>query len=201
MPKGSRKHEPEHAPIAIPSPEADELVVRARDGDVDAFAELFRASLPIVFRNLYGRTGERALTEDLTSETYLRAMRAIRTFEGGSQDFLSWTLRIARNLFLDHVKSGRVRWEVVVDEMPVSLSPHDPESEAVQSVEGIELRRALAKLTAEQQEVVYLRFLQGLSIAEVAAIVGRQEGAVKALQFRALKALGRILRESGVEAP
>lgn len=183
--------------VAIPSPEADALVESAQDGDVDAFAQLFRATLPIVFRNLYGRSGDRALSEDLASEAYLRAMRSLHRFEGRSQDFLAWILRIARNLFLDHVKSGRVRWEVVVDEAPITVSGLDPESEALASVEGDELRRALAKLTDDQQEVVYLRFLQGLSIAEVAEIIGKQEGAVKALQFRALRTLARILLEEG----
>lgn len=183
--------------IAIPSPEADELVRRAVGGDVDAFAELFRISLPIVYRNLYGRCGDSALAEDLASDTFLRAMRAIGGFEGGSRDFLAWVLRIARNRFFDHVKSGRVRWELVVDEAPITVSDLDPERDAVARVEGEALRKALAQLTPDQQEVVYLRFLQGLPIADVAEIVGRNEGAVKALQFRAIRSLGRVLEDLG----
>lgn len=183
--------------LSIPSPEADELVERARTGDLDAFAELFRVSVPLVFHNLFGRCGNATLAEDLTSETYLRAIRSIGRFEGVSRDFLAWILRIARNLFLDHVKSGRVRWEVVVEEMPVTLATSDPEAEAMTLIEGSELRRALARLTPDQQEVVYLRFLQGLSVSEVAEVVGRNEGAVKALQFRALRSLARILEEEG----
>lgn len=180
---------------AFPSPDADALVDRARAGDSDAFAILFRLTNTSVFRTLYARAGDRALAEDLTSETYIRAIRSISSFDGGSRDFLAWILRIGRNLFLDHVKSGRVRWETVIDEMPVAASGEDPESVALARVEAIRLRAALGRLTPEQQEVVHLRFLEGLSVAEVAEITGRADGAVKALQFRALKSLARVLED------
>lgn len=199
-PKRRPPREDTGAPVSIPSPGADELVAKARAGDLDAFAGLFKLTLPIVYGHLYRRSGNAALAEDLASETYLRAIRSIRTFEGESRDFLAWIVRISRNLFLDHVKSGRVRWETAVEEMPVVVSASDPESEAVARVEAADVRRALGRLTAEQQEVVYLRFIEGLPIADVAKIVGRAEGAVKALQFRALRTLARILREEGAIA-
>jgi RNA polymerase sigma-70 factor (ECF subfamily) len=180
--------------LDIPSPEADELVERAIAGDADAFADLFEITMPSVYRYLYGRCGDATLAEDLAQDAYLRAMRAVRTsFSGGSSEFLAWMIRIARNRFLDHVKSGRVRWEVVVDETPVTFARGDPEREALDLVAGDDLRRALKRLTSEQQEIVFLRFFEGLQIAEVASATGRTEGAVKALQFRALRALERVL--------
>jgi RNA polymerase sigma-70 factor, ECF subfamily len=180
--------------MEFPSPEADELVRNAIDGDGDAFATLFRMTLPSVYRYLYGRCGDASLAEDLAQDSYVRAMRAIKTsFQGGSSDFLAWMIRISRNRFLDHVKSGRVRWEVIVEDMPVTLATGNPEMEAMSSVEGADLKRALGRLTEEQQEIVLLRFFQGLQIAEVAKATGRTQGAVKALQFRALRALSRIL--------
>lgn len=185
--------------IELPSPEADALVDRAIDGDGEAFALLFRLTHPSIYRFLYGRCGDAALAEDLAQDAYIRALRAItRSFKGGSSDFLAWMIRIARNRFLDHVKSGRVRWEVVVEEMPVPIARNDPEAEALATVEGVQLRKALGKLTEEQQEIVLLRFFQGLPIAEVAGATGRSEGAVKALQFRALRALGRVLDLEGL---
>lgn len=184
--------------VQIPSDEADEFVELARSGDLDAFAELYHASLPIVYGNLYRRCGDAALAEDLAADTYMRAMRGVSGFTGKSQDFLAWVMRIARNRFLDHVKSGRVRWEVSTDELPVTLSPVGVEEQALARVHAADLRRALSRLTDEQQEVVELRFLEGLSIAEVSQVVGRAEGAVKALQFRALRSLARILHEEGV---
>jgi RNA polymerase sigma-70 factor, ECF subfamily len=180
--------------VEIPSPEADELVDRAIAGDQDAFASLFEITLPSVYRYLYGRSGDATLAEDLAQDAYMRAMRAIRTsFKGASSEFLAWMIRIARNRFLDHVKSGRVRWEVVVDETPITLATGNPEIEAIERIAGGNLRNALNRLTPEQQEIVFLRFFQGLQIAEVAAATGRTEGAVKALQFRALRALERVI--------
>jgi RNA polymerase sigma-70 factor (ECF subfamily) len=180
--------------IEIPSPEADELVDRSIAGDQDAFASLFEITLPSVYRYLYGRSGDATLAEDLAQDAYMRAMRAVRTsFKGGSTEFLAWMIRIARNRFLDHVKSGRVRWEMVVEELPVSLAPGDPEREALDTVSSADLRKALNRLTPEQQEIVFLRFFQGLPIADVATVTGRTEGAVKALQFRALRALERVI--------
>ena len=185
--------------IEIPSPEADALVRDAIDGDTEAFALLFRVTLPSVYRYLYGRSGDAALAEDLAQDSYLRAMRAVRTsFSGGSSEFLAWLIRIARNRFLDHVKSGRVRWEVVVEETPITLATGDPETEALSTVESADLKRALSRLTADQQEILYLRFFQGLAITEVATATQRTEGAVKALQFRALRALARILESDGL---
>jgi RNA polymerase sigma-70 factor (ECF subfamily) len=163
---------------------------------VDAFAALFRSTLHIVFHNLYARCGDHALAQDLASDTYLRALRAVGRFEGTSRDFLSWLLRIARNRFFDHVKSGRMKWETIVEEMPVTPSNLDPAAEAVATIEAETLRRALEELTEEQQEVLQLRFLQDLSIAEVASIVGRTEGAVKAMQFRALRSLAKVLERT-----
>lgn len=185
--------------IDIPSAEADELVTAAINGDVDAFATLFRLTLPIVHRFLQGRCSDAALAEDLTQDTYIRAMRAIGTsFRGGSSEFVAWIVRIARNRFLDHVKSGRVRWEMAVDNVPVTVATSNPEADVISTIQGAELRRALSRLTEEQQEVVYMRFLQGLQISEVAAATGRSDGAVKALQFRALRALQKILADEGL---
>lgn len=185
-------------PIEVPSPEADELVAAAIKGDTSAFASLFAITFPSVYRYLYGRCGDVSLAEDLAQDAFLRALRAVRTsFQGKSGEFLAWMIRIARNRFLDHVKSGRVRWEVVVESTPVVFDPSNPEAEALASVESTDLKKALARLTGDQQEILYLRFFQGLQIAEVAAATSRTEGAVKAMQFRALRALARVLGTEG----
>ncbi len=185
-------------PIEVPSPEADELVAAAIEGDTSAFAALFTIMFPSVYRYLYGRCGDVTLAEDLAQDTFLRALRAVRkSFKGKSSEFLAWLIRIARNRFLDHVKSGRVRWEVVVEDTPVVFDRANPETEALALVEGADLKRALAELTGDQQEILYLRFFQGLQIAEVAAATSRTEGAVKAMQFRALRALARVLGAQG----
>jgi RNA polymerase sigma-70 factor (ECF subfamily) len=175
------------------------MVMRAVEGDNDAFASLFELTLPSVYRYLYGRCGDASLAEDLAQDAYLRAMRAIGTsFKGSSTDFIAWMIRIARNRFLDHVKSGRVRWEVVVEETPLTFAAGNPETEAIDSIASADLRKTLSRLTDDQQEIIFLRFFQGLQIQEVASITGRTEGAVKALQFRALRALERVLMAEDV---
>jgi RNA polymerase sigma-70 factor, ECF subfamily len=180
--------------IEIPSPEADSLVERATKGDVDAFAELFEVTFSSVYRFLYGRCGDPSLAEDLAQDTYMRAMRAVtKSFQGRSSEFVAWIIRIARNRFFDHVKSGRVKWEVVVDEMPVTEASGS-EGDPLAAIESVWLRRVLERLTEEQQEIVYMRFFHGLGIAETAKVTGKSEGAVKALQFRALRAMERQLR-------
>ncbi len=185
--------------VDIPSAEADVLVAAAIDGDTEAFASLFRSTVSLVHRFLQARCGDAALAEDLTQDTFIRAMRAITTsFRGGSSEFIAWVMRIARNRFLDHVKSGRVRWEVAVDNVPITIGTANPEQDVLATIEGVDLRRALTRLTSEQQEVILLRFLQGLQISEVATVTGRSEGAVKALQFRALRALQKIMVEEGL---
>jgi RNA polymerase sigma-70 factor (ECF subfamily) len=87
---------------------------------------------------------------------------------------------------------------MAVDDVPVTVATSNPEADVIATIRGVELRRALSRLTEEQQEVVSLRFLQGLQISEVATVTGRSDGAVKALQFRALRALQKILAEEGL---
>lgn len=179
--------------LRIPSPEADKLVVAAKASDADAFAQLYRATLPTIFSFLSRRCGDTMLAEDLCSDAYIKAVRSIGRFEGSSKDFVAWMTTIARNLLYDHAKSGRIRWELSSDSMPNRSSKEDPEADALAALQSEDLRRALEQLTHDQQEVLELRFLQSLSIAEVAEVLGRNEGAIKAMQFRALRALNKVL--------
>lgn len=188
-------------PTQIGTPEADEYVRLACDGDSEAFALLFRLTVPMVSRVLYARGADSALIEDVSSDAYLRAWRSVGRFSGSSRDFQAWVVRIARNLFLDHVKSAKVRWETVTDELPVSEAKSNTEKFALGSVEVDELRDALGELTDEQQEVILLRFIEQRSLSETAELTGRNEGAVKALQHRALKSLARVLDSRGFEWP
>ena len=124
----------------------------------------------------------------------MRAMRAIQTsFKGASTEFLAWMIRIARNRFLDHVKSGRVRWEVVVDETPVTLAVGNPETEALEAVAGGDLRKALDAAHGRAAGDRVPPVLRGPADRRGRGRHGRTEGAVKALQFRALRALERVI--------
>jgi len=186
------------------SPEAEQLVARAKEGDRGAFAQLYRMYLPNVYKFLYYRVGTKAQAEDMTAEVFLRALRKIETFTWTGADFGAWLMRIARNLVLDEAKSSRARLEVVSDEMPEERTGDSKaaESAAMENFTNVEVYKAIKKLRPDQQEVITLRFLHGLGVGEVAKLMDKKEGTVRTLQFRGLKALEKILVARGiVDAP
>ncbi|WP_042385628.1 ECF subfamily RNA polymerase sigma factor, BldN family, partial [Streptacidiphilus melanogenes] len=170
------------------------LVERAQDGDGEAFGRLYDHYADTVYRYIYYRVGGRATAEDLTSETFLRALRRIGTFTWQGRDFGAWLVTIARNLVADHFKSSRFRLEVTTGEMLDSnqVEP-SPEESVLESLSNAALLEAVRRLNPQQQECVTLRFLQGLSVAETARIMGKNEGAIKTLQYRAVRTLARLL--------
>ena len=189
---------PQPRPLAGAVGEADvvALVDRARDGDPDAFAALYDRYVERVYRFvLYRVHGDSALAEDVTSEVFLRALRKIKGFTWQGRDVGAWFLTIARNLVLDHFKSGRSRLEILGIDNPTAVDDRilNAEDEALARVSSQDLYKAIAQLGTEQQEVIYWRFLQGYSVAETAAAMGKSDGAIKALQYRAVKALYKLV--------
>jgi RNA polymerase sigma-70 factor, ECF subfamily len=173
------------------------LVKAAQNGDQNAFGELFDRYYDMVFRfALVRMNGDRAQAEDIASETFVRALRRIGSVTYQGRDIGAWFVTIAKNLIFDHVKSSRYRLEQATDDM-VEHSPttHGPEQQVLEGATTDELLRCIRKLNADQQECITLRFLQGLSVAETAALMNRQEGAVKALQHRAVRRLAQLLPE------
>jgi len=172
------------------------LVDRAREGDPDAFASLYDRYVERVYRFvLYRVHGDNALAEDITSEVFLRALRKIKGFTWQGRDVGAWFLTIGRNLVLDHFKSGRARLEILGVETPSAVDDRilDAEDAALSRVSQQDLYKAIQQLGTEQQEVIYWRFLQGYSVAETAAAMGKTDGAIKALQYRAVKALYKLV--------
>ena len=170
------------------------LVDLARDGDGEAFGQLYDHYVESIHRYLYYRVSDITLAEDLTSETFFRALRAIRSFQWQGKDFGAWLTTIARNLVTDHFKSSRSRLELVSDTLPESQAEEpDPETGVLATLNSEMLVAALRQLASEQQDCLIMRFLQGLSIADTARALGRSEGAVKQLQLRAIRNLAKIL--------
>jgi RNA polymerase sigma-70 factor (ECF subfamily) len=193
--------QPDDAP---PAPEGEtaigiDLVRRAQAGDVEAFGLLYDRYADQVFRYLAFRVPNRQLAEDLTSETFLRALRRIGTFTWQGRDVGAWFVTIARNLVADHYKSGRYRLELSVGDVTDVSAPaaapveQGPEAVVLSGITHEVLLAAVKQLNPEQQECIALRFLQGLSVSETAEIMGKNDGAIKALQHRAVKSLGRLL--------
>jgi RNA polymerase sigma-70 factor (ECF subfamily) len=201
---------PSAPPIEAPSPavagdeEVIALVEQAREGDSEAFAALYDRYVDRVFRFVvYRVNGDTALAEDITSEVFLRALRKIKTFTWQGRDVGAWFLTIARNLVLDHFKSGRHRLETLGADQAVAGGVGDEvvdaEDEALSRISQKDLYRAISRLGNEQQEVIYWRFLQGYSVSETAAAMGKSDGAIKALQYRAVKALYKLVVVEGAD--
>lgn len=173
-----------------------DLVERAQAGEAEAFGRLYDQYSDTVYRYIYYRVGGKATAEDLTSETFLRALRRISTFTWQGRDFGAWLVTIARNLVADHFKSSRFRLEVTTGEMlDANEVERSPEDSVLESLSNAALLEAVRKLNPQQQECVTLRFLQGLSVAETARAMGKNEGAIKTLQYRAVRTLARLLPE------
>ncbi|SCK51744.1 ECF subfamily RNA polymerase sigma factor, BldN family [Streptomyces sp. WMMB 322] len=171
-----------------------DLVERAQAGEAEAFGRLYDQYSDTVYRYIYYRVGGRATAEDLTSETFLRALRRIGTFTWQGRDFGAWLVTIARNLVADHFKSSRFRLEVTTGEMlDANEVERSPEDSVLESLSNAALLEAVRRLNPQQQECVTLRFLQGLSVAETARAMGKNEGAIKTLQYRAVRTLARLL--------
>ena len=150
-----------------------------------------------IYRYLYYRVGSHALAEDLTSETFLRALRRIDSFTYTGKDIGAWFTTIARNLVTDHVKSSRFKLEVsTADMLDADRGDDGIETQVIDRLRDAALLDAVGRLKPEQQECIVLRFLQGLSVAETSGVMGRSEGAVKQLQLRAVRALAKLLPES-----
>jgi RNA polymerase sigma-70 factor, ECF subfamily len=174
------------------------LVERAQAGDAEAFGQIYDRYLDTVFRFIYFRVGNRQLAEDLTADTFLRALKRIGSFTWQGRDPGAWLVTIARNLVADHFKSGRYRLEVttgdVLDADREDRGPEgSPEAAVVDHITNVALLTAVKQLNPEQQECIVLRFLHGFSVAETAQAMGKNEGAIKALQYRAVRALARLL--------
>lgn len=182
-----------------------ELVARAQAGDVAAFGLLYERYVATIYKFVSYRTvGDQGLAEDLTADTFVRAMIAVRQFTWQGRDLGAWLVTIAKNLVADHYKSCRVRLTSVSETSGDELADVDwrtnPERVAAAGDTRARLLAAIGELTAEQRQCVMLRFYLDLSVAETAAAMGMNVGAVKALQYRATCALRRLLPASMAEA-
>lgn len=170
------------------------LVELARGGDKEAFGLLFDHYHPSVYRFIYYRTRSQTLAEDLASETFFRALRSMNNFRWQGKDFGAWLMTIARNLTTDHFKAGRTRLEQTTEDMGVhDDATEGPDVAVLASLTNEVLLTALQQLPKEQQECLIMRFLQSMSIAETAQVLGRSEGAIKQLQLRGVRNLAKLM--------
>jgi len=168
------------------------LILRAKDGDPDAFAQLYDQHHPAIYRYIYYRVGSDAEADDLTGEVFVRLVERIDDFECRGRPLVTWLYTIARNLVNDHHRTVERSAMAPLDE-DLASDACDPEAAAALALTQRQLACALEQLTEDQRQVILLKFIQGLDNAAVAQVLDKSYGAVKALQHRGLAALQRIL--------
>src|SRR3954451_10352569 len=170
----------------------ERLVEEAKGGDAEAFAAIFDRFHEPVYRFIASRIHRPADAEDLTQLVFVKALEALPRYESRGVPFGGWLFRLARNTVIDHVRTHRetAELEQVLDRVDMDRGP-DEWAMTRQELESV--RVALAALTDEQREAVALRYFAGLSAKEAATAMGKQEGTVRGLQFRATAALRRNL--------
>ena len=180
--------------------EEEKLIEKARKGDVLAFEKIYKRYGPIIFRFLYWKTSDIETTKDLVQEVFLKAFKKIKKFKIKKGIPIScWLLRIARNTVIDFYRTSKTTYSLEAIEEPVlKLTSNEPSPFQVtqRNFENRILKEALKKLPEIQSEVIVLRFIEGLSSKEVGEILKKSDGAIRIIQYRALRKLKEILKEN-----
>ena len=175
-----------------------QLVLEAQAGDSEAFGQLYDAYMERIYRFVYFRVEDQQTAEDITSQVFLKAWSNLDRFQFSRTPYLAWLYTIAHNAVIDHYRTRKVT--TALDDVQLSQPDH---SEAVENdidltVEMRSVKSALRTLTDDQQKVLTLKFIEGMSNNEIARHLGKREGAIRALQMRGLQALAKQLEEKMV---
>jgi RNA polymerase sigma-70 factor, ECF subfamily len=175
----------------VPLDNERRLVDLAKSGDGEAFGQLYEAYFDRVYRFIFFRVTDDHIAEDLASQVFLKAWENLHRYHPRGP-FLAWLYAIARNTVIDNY---RTRKQVVsLDEAAPIAAQDDKLDDRMQfQFEVQSLREAMQHLTSEQQEVIMLKFMADYDTAQIAKEMGKTEGAIRALQMRALQALARVM--------
>ena len=186
--------------VADTNAELPALIARAQAGDIAAFGELYARDAKFILHYMYVRTREPELAQDLTQEVFVRVIKGIGGLQyRGEKLFLGWLYTIAGNVLVGQTR----RRQIATSSLDTTTDMADPRGQdAVASLfERLSLQHAIAQLTSEQQHVLMMKFFGGMTNQEIATAIGKTEGAVKALQHRAIQALQQILEQEPGEQP
>jgi RNA polymerase sigma-70 factor (ECF subfamily) len=170
----------------------ESLVRRAQQHDQAALTQLYEENFDKIYRYIVLKIGDRTEAEDMTQQVFLSALKSISSFKWRGMPFSAWLFRIAHNQIVDYLRKRSRQATVPLDESLAS-GGSDPGHMAERKMEIERLVLATKGLTKAQQEVISLRFAGELSVAEVARLMGRSEGAIKALQHSAIVALRKLM--------
>jgi RNA polymerase sigma-70 factor (ECF subfamily) len=171
----------------------ESLVRRAQQQDTEAFAQIYEAYFDRIYRYVAMRIRNEMEAEDITQQVFMKMLQSISSYKHQGVPFSSWIYRIAHNQVIDFMRQQNKKATVDIDGLPLPDIGEDPQYMIEQQIDIEDLKKATKLLTQAQQEVLSLRFTGELSIAECAGIMGKSEGAIKALQHSAVQALKKAL--------
>ena len=175
------------------------LLNRIQQFDTQALTEVYDSYSPKIYGYVYRRTGHVETSQEITAETFHRLLVALKNNSGPRDNLSAWLYRVAHNLIVDYYRNNTQQETLELEEESLAKSLPDQEL-GTQRELAAQARAALLQLTALQQQVIVLRYLEGLSLKETAQIVQRDVSAVKSLQHRALNSLRRLIEESEDES-
>jgi RNA polymerase sigma-70 factor (ECF subfamily) len=177
-----------------------ELAQRASRHDQEAFAALYTAYVEKIYKYLYYKVGSTQDAEDLCEQVFLKAWEAIGRYTWCGYPFSSWLYRLAHNLVVDHYRTRResIPLQDVIAQGNEPSDP-DPAQALARTLDANELVQAIVQLTEDQRQVIALKFIEGYENSEIAQMLGKKEGAIRALQYRALRSLQSILEAEEVK--
>lgn len=177
----------------------ENLIWRAQAGDKEAMAVIYERYLDPIYHYIYRQIGNSHVAEDLCAEVFLRMVEGIGRYENRGWAISAWLYRIAHDRVVDRFRQQQRTAQVeLVEESSIDDDPHY----AVQArLDQEEMWQIVARLERGPQWVIRLRFLEQLSVREVAQRTGRSEGAIKALPYRALQNLARIFDKKQQQGP
>jgi RNA polymerase sigma-70 factor (ECF subfamily) len=194
MTKGQSYPPQKPMPVPITEWSEEQLLDAAVQFDEAALGEIYDRYEAKIFSYIYRRVGDETQTEDLTAQVFMKMLQAIRDRKGWHSSFSGWLYRIAHNIVIDYYRQRDRRKDIALDDAPDLVSERDnPMLSTELKMAAEQLRFAMRQLTEDQEEVLILRFMEGYSIGEVAVMMNKTEGAIKALQYRAVANLRGLL--------
>jgi len=180
--------------------EEQQLIQQAQEGSGEAVSALYREHVQQIHRYIYYRTRDTHLAEDLTADVFTKAIEGLPRYVDKGKPFISWLYRIAHARVVDHYRrQDRRPTATNVEDANLSVTP-DMDASIIKQHVSHALLTAIESLTVDQQQVIILRFIEGLPIDAVAEQLGKKGNAIKALQFRAVRSLASFLERSGFDA-
>ena len=177
----------------------ESLVCRARQRDAEAFTQLYENYFDKIYRYVVLKIGNKTEAEDVTQQVFVNALQAMPSFRWRGLPFSAWLFRIAHNQVVDYLRKKTRQATIPLDKL-VAVSDSNPQLTVERKLDIERLISATRRLTKAQQEVISLRFASELSIAQVAKVMGKGQGAVKALQHAAIVALRKALLVTDCES-